>query len=225
MTAHPAGKSLWVIVADVPLDTYGTKALEPALRDMNWVADVAMAHEGVVEHFSRPRASTVLPMKLFTMFSSLDRALDDLRARRRDIAAILRRVRGCQEWGVRVTRNGPTAAPRQAVTAPSSGTAFLAAKKRVRDEARESVIRSSDAAEAAFASLSAHARDAVRRDAPRGATTPPLVDAAFLVTSASRSRFRAAVTRAAAVCRTAGARLSVTGPWPPYNFISASESR
>jgi hypothetical protein len=217
--------TLWAVISDVPLARYSADRLESQLHDINWVANIGVRHEAVIEQVAALRGTTVLPMKLFTMFSSLERALGDLRARRRDIAAILRRVRGCQEWGVRVTRNAPASAPRRAAGVPSSGTAFLAAKKRVRDEARESLVRSSNAAEAAFASLSAHARDAVRRDAPSGAATPPLVDAAFLVTTASRSRFRAAATRAAAACRTAGARLSVTGPWPPYNFVSASEPR
>ena len=80
-TVLPAGRSLWLVVADVPLDRYGPEALEASLRDMHWVADAAVAHEAVVEHFSRQAKSTVIPMKLFTMFSTAERAIGDLRAR------------------------------------------------------------------------------------------------------------------------------------------------
>ena len=65
---------LWLVTASVPLDRYGPGALEPALRDLDWVGAVALAHEAVVEHFARVKGSTVVPMKLFTMFSTLERS-------------------------------------------------------------------------------------------------------------------------------------------------------
>jgi len=46
-----------------------------------------------------------------------------------------------------------------------------------------------------------------------------LVDAAFLVPVAQGSRFRAAVRQKSRELRAAGLALTVTGPWPPYNFI------
>jgi hypothetical protein len=212
------------VVSDVPLSRYGTESLEAQLRDINWVADVGVRHEAVIERLAATAGATVLPMKLFTMFSTAERAVADLRGRRREIAAILRRVRGCQEWGVRVTRIA-AAASQKASTPAATGTAFLAAKKRVRDAVQDRLTRSSAAAEAAFTSLSRHARAAVRREAPHGAVAPPILDAAFLVTAASRRRFQAAAKRADAQCRSAGAALAVTGPWPPYNFISATDGR
>ena len=44
---------LWLITSDVPLDAYGPPQLESRLRDLDWVSQVALAHESVVEHFSR----------------------------------------------------------------------------------------------------------------------------------------------------------------------------
>jgi hypothetical protein len=76
------GGSLRLAVAEVPLDTYGPGPLEIALRDMRWVGEVAIAHESVVEHLARARGTTVLPMKLFTMFSSAGRAVEEVAARR-----------------------------------------------------------------------------------------------------------------------------------------------
>src|SRR5262245_32742452 len=82
-TAVQVSASLWLVVSQVPLDLYGPEPLQAALRDMQWVADAALAHEAVVEHFSRTKGSTAIPMKLFTMFSTLDRALGEMRSRRR----------------------------------------------------------------------------------------------------------------------------------------------
>ena len=68
--AHHVSNSLWLIAADVPLAIYGTSELEPRLRDLDWVARAALAHEGVVEYLARGRGAVVIPAKLFTMFST-----------------------------------------------------------------------------------------------------------------------------------------------------------
>ena len=211
------GRRLWAVAATVPLDEYGSEPLERRLTDINWVADIALAHEGVVEYFASRPGATVVPMKLFTMFANRERAAAALTGRRRDIAPVLARIRGCREWGVRVTRRVAPAPP--SATAGSSGTAFLAAKKRARDDVRERAIRAADAAEAVVVTLSRLARAAVLREPPENAAAPPLVDAAFLVASANTARFRAAAGKSARACRDAGADLTLTGPWPAYNFV------
>jgi gas vesicle protein GvpL/GvpF len=214
---------LWAVAAQVPLSEYGSARLEDRLRDIDWVAAIAVAHESVVERFATAKGAAVVPMKLFTMFSSPERARIELAAKRAEIGAVLKRIRGCREWGVRVTRAAGvhTAAP--AAASPASGTAFLAARKQARDDARARQRRASEAAEATFASLARLARDAHRRQPPDGATTPPLVDAAFLVSDGRQARFKAAVRRAARLCRDADAALVLTGPWPAYNFVQAAE--
>lgn len=180
---------------------------------------MAVAHEAVVEHFARDRAATVVPMKLFTMFSSRERAIDEMRARAPELRAILDRIAGCQEWGVRITRADSAASPAPKGPAITSGAAFLAAKKQVRDQARESVRIATDAAEDALDRLVKVARSVRRQPVPEGAQRPPLVDAAFLVPIDARARFTAAVKRAARDCRAAGAEVALTGPWPAYNFV------
>ena len=217
----PVGRSLWIVVAEVPLERYGPAPLETSLRDMQWVADVAVAHEAVVEHFSRQAKTTVIPMKLFTMFSTTERAVQEMRSRRRDLDPVLKRIAGCEEWGVRITRTVP-ALPRRKNGAEraSSGAAFLAAKKQARDDAREAVRVAGALAGGAFEALAAVARDARRRDdAPEGAAAPPLLDAAFLVPATRRARFRSLARRLAAGSAKAGAQMTLTGPWPAYNFV------
>ncbi|HWK12385.1 MAG TPA: GvpL/GvpF family gas vesicle protein, partial [Vicinamibacterales bacterium] len=77
-----------------------------------------------------------------------------------------------------------------------------------------------ESAERAYETLSAISKDARRRDdAPAGAVAPPLLDAAFLVPAARRSRFTAAARRLAEAATTAGTNITVTGPWPAYNFV------
>jgi hypothetical protein len=217
-----AGRSLWLVVSDVPLDLYGPERVERALRDLEEVARIAVAHEAVVEHFARRRGNAVVPMKLFTMFSTERRAVEAMQTRRAELGRVLKRVAGCEEWGVRVTRGVPRIASRSTRPAVQSGAEFLAARKQVRDSAREAVARASAAASAVFEELSPIARDARRRDDSPAGAVPPLLDAAFLVPSARRVRFRAAARRAAKACAGVGADMTLTGPWPAYNFVQTA---
>jgi hypothetical protein len=224
--AHRLAASLWLITASVPLAVYGPAALEPRLRDLDWVAEAAVAHEAVVEHYTRARGTVVIPMKLFTMFSSLDKAISELAEGRAAIERAMKRIAGCEEWGLRVTRlPGAPAAARGAADRPATGAAFLAARKHARDATTVARAAAIAAADEAFARLGRHAREARRRERRQEpGTNPPVLEAAFLVNSTARARFRAAARRQAAACAAVGAEMTVTGPWPAYNFV-ASETR
>ena len=223
--AHKLSASLWLITAEVPLDIYGPEHIEARLRDLDWVSEAALAHEAVVEHFSRARGAVVVPMKLFTMFSSMDKAIANLAARKTAIERAMRHIAGSQEWGVRIMRRPvvptPSAGKR---SAPVSGAAFLASKKDARDALAKGRAASLAAADEAFTRLTRYAKDAQQR--PRRqepGTNPPILEAAFLVTAGSRGRFVAEAKRQAVLCASAGADMTLTGPWPAYNFIGATE--
>jgi len=221
---HRVGPSLWLITAAVPLEVYGPDALEPRLKDLDWVSRAALAHEAIVEHFSGARGTTVIPMKLFTMFSTVERAVADVEARRDTIARALRRIAGAEEWGVRVVRRQPVRSAAR-VTKAATGAEFLRSRKQARDavaDAREAIAA---AADRAFGSLRRLARDTRVRDARREpGTNPPVLDAAFLVASRSRSRFKTEARRQARALAASGADLVLSGPWPAYNFVAGGDS-
>ena len=220
----PAGTGLFMVSSEVPLSVYGPPHLAEHLGDLDWVSQVAVAHERVVELFARTPSITLVPMKMFTMFSTFDKAVANIQARRRAIDEVIARVAGCEEWGVRVSRLPATAAaPRDArgrSTPPRSGTAFLTARKAARDQVASSRQRSQEAAVSAVAALRRLARDVRRRDSTtEPGSNPPLVEAAFLVATPARTRFKSAARRQAVECAAAGAALVLTGPWPAYNFV------
>jgi hypothetical protein len=165
-------------------------------------------------------------MKLFTMFSSMDKAVADVAARKAAIERAMRYIAGSEEWGVRITRrSGVTAKASGKAASPASGAAFLAAKKEARDSVARTRAASLAAADTAFSRLSRLARDAQQR--PRRqepGSNPPILEAAFLVTAGSRTRFKAEAKRQAVLCVAAGADMALTGPWPAYNFVGAEQS-
>jgi hypothetical protein len=215
--------SVWLVTASVPLARYGPGALEASLQDLDSVGSLALAHEGVVEHVAHSRSATVIPMKLFTMFSRIDRAVAAMRARSRELDRVFNRIKGCEEWGVRVTQSDQRPSSRR-TSAPRTGAAFLAARSRQRDESRNAIREAAEAADAAFVSLSEIARDRRRRMDEALGGRAPLLDAAFLVPARRRARFHAAAERLAKGVARSGGEMILTGPWPAYNFVGAEDA-
>jgi hypothetical protein len=217
-----AGRNQWLVVADVPLDRYGAKTINKRLSDLDWVARCAVAHEAVIESFIN--APAVLPMKLFTIFTSDDRALEYVTRDRRHVDAVLDRVKNHQEWGVRVVLDRARAlaakTPRRR-SAPASGAGYLTRKKAQRDATAELATRARRTVAELYDRLARQARLARRRLASDMPVTggPLLLDAAFLVATARARRFRAALAREARGLARGGYVLTLTGPWPPFSFI------
>jgi hypothetical protein len=224
--ASSRSSKFWLVVSDAPADKYGQGEIDRRLSDLEWVGRNALAHEAIVEFFAR--AGTCLPMKLFTMFSSDARAVEDLEQRRRKIVSLIGRVAGRDEWGVRVqfvpgkTRNAKTRRPRSSTPAKrGSGASYLMRKKATRDEAKELAARASDVVNDLYENLADRAADARRRPAGEvpQAAAPLLLDAAFLVPRSRATVFRRSVARRAQDLSREGYRVELTGPWPPYSFV------
>ena len=215
------GLKQWLVVSDIPLDRYGEDVINRRLSDLDWVSRAAVAHEAVVESFID--AAALVPMKLFTIFTSDVRAAKHIEAERPRTDLAIARVRGRIELGVRVTLNQPAAktAPRARGVGAATGAAYLTAKKAQRDRAAEFTSRARDTVAELYDGLAIIAADAVRRSASELPVKggPLLLDAAFLVARPRERSFRAAVARRAAALAPSGYSVVLTGPWPPYTFV------
>jgi hypothetical protein len=210
----------WLVVGTVPESGYAEPAIDQGLQDLEWVAPRAVAHEAVVEHFLP--APAVLPMQLFTIFTNDERAVEHVVRDRRRIAPILKRIDRNVEWGLRLSWSPDAAAagPR-ARSQPRSGADYLARKREQRDLAQSRLKQAQTQANKLYKAVSRAATAARRRTATEQATPGSrlLLDAAFLVPAGRAAAFRAAVGRQARTIEGAGVTVSLTGPWPAYNFI------
>jgi hypothetical protein len=222
-----AGGGLWVVAAAAPLRRYSADAIERRLRDLEWVSRCAMAHEATVEHFTR--AGTVVPMKLFTLFSTEARTLAHVQRSRARLERLIARIAGREEWGVRLSLEETraarllTARARRGPRAAGAGTRFLQQRQRAEQAARRLVADARMEADRVFAVLSRRADDARRHTPP--AQSPGvrlLLDAAFLVPVRRARAWRAGVAAFARRARRLGLDLALSGPWPPYNFVAES---
>jgi hypothetical protein len=224
--AIDAGRGLWLVAADAPLDRYGEKPIEEKLQDLDWVSSVALPHEAVVEHMSR--TATVVPMKLFTLFRSDARALEHIGKQRKRLDRLVERLEGREEWGVRMTLDEVAAVRRArseaaAAAKGKTGAAFLLRKKKEQDATKELLTNARARADELFEALTAKSDDARRRPPPPGELgTRVLLDAAFLLPRGKAKPFQTAVRAQAQKLARHGYQLVLTGPWPPYNFVAES---
>ena len=183
-------RGLFAVVADAPSKRFSEGAINRHLADLDWVSRAAVRHEAVVEHFID--AGAVLPMKLFTIFASDERAVRHLCAERSRLAAAARRVASHQEWGLRVLldrakagaviatdlagggrtdhgrvvarRTGGTLAVRpRGGSESATGLAYLSRKKAHRDASLALSTRARQTMSSLYDRLARHARLARRR--------------------------------------------------------------
>jgi hypothetical protein len=210
----------YVVVSDAPLDQFGETPLAKRLADLEWVSRAAVAHEAVTESFMS-QADAVVPMKLFTLFTSDDRAIAQLRSRWTRVEPVIRRLNKHEEWGVRLVFDDSRAPADEPGAPASSGRDYLMAKRRSRAAKNASSSKMRKVAGDVLKALRPFARDARRRvvTAPAGSRLHLLLDAALLVPRTKAARFRAAAERQAKKITPAGYALQITGPWPPYSFV------
>jgi Gas vesicle synthesis protein GvpL/GvpF len=129
-------------------------------------------------------------------------------------------VRGRQEWGVRITADRETMLRKlaPAATAASSGSDYLRRRRAEMQADNEVGAEAARIAREIYDQLSHYAERAVVLE-PRQPAPETLATLAFLVPFVDQDAF----LRFAKELDNShdGTSLDVTGPWPPYSFISA----
>jgi Gas vesicle synthesis protein GvpL/GvpF len=209
-------RDIWAVVADAPLERFDSERLRDELQDIESISRHAVAHASVVEYFFR--RAPVIPLKIFTLFSADARVQQHLQSRRTRLRKLFAQLRGLEEWGVRIITRNVEADSTKAVT---RGRDYLRAKKRLADQ-RTPSRRSVNEVNAALKALGRRASK-IRKDvfpAP-GHGRPFVAGGSFLVKATHRPAWKKEVLRLAGMLAKRGHRLEVSGPWPPYHFVSA----
>jgi hypothetical protein len=157
--------------------------------------------------------STILPMRFGSTVESPEALADWLTERREEFSASLKRVRGAVELSVRAQLPDSPEARERARPAWRSqpGTAYLLERARRQR-------RSEDAADRIHRPLVALAR----RSVPKASGGDPgAFKAAYLVDEESVEAFGERVGELNSTL--ADTKVSCTGPWPPYSFVSEAQ--
>jgi hypothetical protein len=220
-----AGDDYGVLVATVPLSLYSADQIEKNLADLDWLGERATEHEALLEHVMS--WGVVVPMTLFTLFRSDERAVAHVRRMKSSLARVVERVAGCEEWNLRIRLDPARAESAARATldqalagARVSGTSFLQRKQALDEARRHSRVRSANGASELYERIARNARAARRRTPSTGELAAGLVlDAVFLVPRAWAPELTRTVDAAATPLVDAGFAVALSGPWPAYSFV------
>lgn len=218
---------LSALVREVPLDEYDEAVLPERLNDREWLERNARAHEDVLQ--AAAAVTTVVPLRFGAIYRSRDQIERMLDERAAEFTAILERVRGHVELGVKawadLGRLERTLGTEEESASGGQGAAYLQRRRREQERSRELAARCAELVEEAHRSLSAVAEAAVaNRPQPReltGRSEAMLLNGAYLV-RAGDDRLRSEVERLAGQHAELGVEFELTGPWPPHNFAGES---
>ncbi|MDT9701600.1 GvpL/GvpF family gas vesicle protein [Streptomyces sp. P17] len=212
-------------VSAVPGEEFSETALGKRLEDLDWLETTARAHHFVVDALAA--RDTVLPLRLATVYRDDARVAEMLSQRQELFGALLDRLEGHVEWGVKVYAEAGAGltAPSATRDEPDSGRAYLR-RRRQQYRSREEVWR---AAETAVRRTEEEARalavDRARHRPQQGelAEGPGdnVANDAYLVPRGLGEEFRERMEHAADDLP--GVRVEVTGPWAPYSFAVLPE--
>jgi hypothetical protein len=187
-----------------------TKVTAPASADL-------LDYERAIR--SQHAVADVVPMRFGSVLSNEAEVRAHLDAQRPTYLRALVRTAGCVELGVRALLSPPPlpATPEEAATPwVRSGADYL--KARQRRYSAESQLREHCAAveQLLLSKVSPLCREHRGELSTQRAGEPTLYSLYFLVPREQVNAFRTALSPLPAA---AGARLSLSGPWPPYNFV------
>ncbi|MEV6653708.1 GvpL/GvpF family gas vesicle protein [Streptomyces sp. NPDC051219] len=220
-------ENLAAIVSSVPAGDFEEAPLAAHLEDLDWLEAVARAHHRVIDAMAAQ--TTVLPLRLATIYRDDDRVRAMVRAARRAFAHRLAHLAGRVEWGVKIYFDPPAAPAASTAAAPaadlSPGRAYLRSRHQER-HARQDAYRAAEQAaqrvEAAACALAVeHARHRLQQGPLAHGSGENIVNNAYLVPDDQAQDFKDAVQRAAEQSEII--RVEITGPWAPYSFAASGQ--
>lgn len=209
-------RAIWAAVADAPLEHFAGDALQQEMQDVEGISRHAFAHASVIEFFFR--RSPVIPLKLFTLFSSDERVSSHVTSRLPTLKRMFATLAGREEWAVRIIAGDVEA---EAARTLDSGRDYLNLKKRMHEQtaaASRATVRSLNSALRSLGRVAVKSRKEVFPPAGRGRAY--VAGASFLVNAGRRATWTKQVASVTAAMSSRGHRLEVSGPWPPYHFVS-----
>jgi hypothetical protein len=225
-------EELTALVSRVPSAEFAAEPLARNLNDLPWLERVARGHEAVLD--AALVQSTIVPLRMCTIFESDGGVRNMLEQQRESLLGALVALEGRLEWAVKVLvdRECLMAAARPSggenEAASGEGGAYLQ-RRRAERGAREAASRlAGDTAQQVHARLQDWAIDARTRPPQNrelsGHEGEMVLNAAYLVERERTDELRRIVTELEEHHRDLGARIELTGPWPPYNFVPGADT-
>ena len=222
------------VFSRVPEDEYAAERIEDRLADLAWLGENGLAHERVVA--TLVDRTTVLPMRLFTLFSSESALREECAQRAGWIRETLSRLDGVREWDLKVSydsakmlatidqSSAEVAALDAELATAAPGRRYLLQKRR--DDMARGAVRSAVTAlgEEVLRALEPVTDGVKRVAAPANAEPgelPVILAAALLVSRANEDALGERLARESDRLAPRGVSIACAGPWAAYRFVGA----
>jgi hypothetical protein len=207
------------LTSTISLSDFGSEAMAERVKDLDWVEEKVCAHDAVLKEMLA--TGPVVPCRFCTVLRGEEDVRAVLARHADELAETLGHLDGKKEWGVKVLAPEKSGSNGEPGPGPASGKAYFLQKKRDEQARGESARAVRDAADACHHELSELAAGATRLAIGRArGDTDVVMNGAYLVAYAAADRFQTLVGLLAERYGGLGVRLEMTGPWPPYNFVS-----
>ncbi|GAA1971640.1 GvpL/GvpF family gas vesicle protein [Catenulispora subtropica] len=217
------GPGVAAVAGRVPRADFDEEPLRARLEDVAWLDRTVRTHHRVIAALATTRP--VLPMRYATVYREDSGVSAMLSAHRDELLAILERITGCTEWGVKIYLAHASSALSdsdsvQPADEQRPGTAYLLRRKAQRWDRQETLRLAADEVGRFHGALAAtaveRARHPLQDSETSGRREPMLLNGAYLVADEHLPTWEKMI--ASFVADHDELSVEVTGPWPAYSF-------
>lgn len=194
------------------------KELQEALNNPKIMEKVLTEHQGILDRLMKK--TTVIPFQFGTILKDKEAAADHLKLSYERYKELLKNFKDRQEWGVRVFAARTN---QENTQKSSSGTAYLLRKKQEEEAEKATNEKLASFSGEILNSLKELAFEyKVTQSAQRFSEKGELLISvfAFLILKSKTRKFNQKFALLGKTYQEFGLRLTISGPWPAYNFIS-----
>ncbi|MGW2154900.1 GvpL/GvpF family gas vesicle protein [Nonomuraea sp. NPDC001699] len=216
---------LAAFLSTVSLEEFGEEALRRSMEDLAWLEETARTHHRVVEAIAGLRSTA--PVRLVTVYTGEAQVRELLDERHEQFDAVLSRVTGRQEWGVKAyavpVPAEPAAEPVDGPRGASPGAAYLNRRRAALRGREADWRRAAEHAQAVHEALM-HVAVVGRRHRAQdpqlsGRREQMVLNGAYLVDEERAAEF----TRVIEDVVGQGVAVELVGPWAPYSFAALDQ--
>jgi hypothetical protein len=189
------------------------QSLATNMENLDWLATASVAHQRAIAAVAQN--AEILPARFGTIFRDERSLCVHVRGRVRELAKDFRRLRGADEWGVKIFESAPVAATLPKV---KSGKDYLIAKAALLPRKKSAQIPEEELTEFQ-AALDEVAEDTAAPGRISSGQRGLSFQTTLLVKRSNRQQLQSVLKKFSK--KWAATRsIECTGPWPPYSFVS-----
>jgi len=231
---------LEAVVSKISFEEFASEEIQrKAQEDLGWIKEKALIHEAVVEKamWEDSHLLNLIPMRFGTIFKDEYKLRETLNKSYPEIKEILERIRGSQEWSVKVylrdrkkfeqmtkERNDTIKEKEKEMASLPEGMAFFMEEELKEVISKEVEQELNNMKEGLFERLKrqsvASTRGKILGKELTGRQEPMVLNAAYLIPEKNIEDFKREITGLNHQIQGNGFCLEYSGPWPPYHFTS-----